>query len=204
MDRLDSRLIELNQALLKLTTSERKVNQEMIDRAVQVLSGASINTGPGNDLVIVNNKEDECECPPGPPGPPGPQGPQGEPGPQGPQGEIGPPGPQGPAGPQGEPGQCESCELSTILVNDSYYATANDFYIGVDSTGPTTIFLPESPNDGTILTVKSEMKPPVGNRKITIKSVADELIDGYTEFVIQVSHEYLTILYRGNSWHIIA
>lgn len=72
MDSLDRRLIELNQALLKLTKGEI-VDDEILQRAEQVLSGAIIQTGPGNDTIIINGVDDDCT-----PGQQGPQGPQGE------------------------------------------------------------------------------------------------------------------------------
>lgn len=73
----------------------------------------------------------------------------------------------------------------------------------MNSEGPTTIYLPNVAFDGKNIIVKSEMEPPMGNRKITVKSDVGELIDGYTEYVIQVSHEFVSVIYRGNSWHII-
>jgi hypothetical protein len=181
MNSLDQRLIELNQALLKLATGmEKSADKELLDRAVNVLSG--VNTGPGNDTVIVNHHNKDCEQIPGPPGPPG---------------EPGPP------GPPGEPGICESCVYNTILVDETYYAQSEDFYIGVDSEGPTTIYLPEEPVDGKLIIVKAEMAPPLGNRKITVTTNDGTLIDGYSEYVIQVSHESVSLIYRGTEWHII-
>lgn len=90
MDNIDSRLVELNQALLKLssTGSTKTMNEELLQRAVMALSGGSIDTGPGDDTIVFNTKDSkDCDCPPGPPGPPGPQGPKGD---TGPQGEPGP------------------------------------------------------------------------------------------------------------------
>jgi len=184
MNSLDQRLIELNQALLKLATGmEKSADKELLDRAVNVLSG--VNTGPGNDTVIVNHHPSNCNDTPGIPGPPGPEG------------------PPGPPGPQGEPGVCEGWIFNAILVNDTYYAQLEDFYIGVDSTGPTTIYLPEEPVDGKLIIVKAEMAPPLGNRKITVTTNNGTLIDGYTEYVIQVSHESVSLIYRGTEWHVV-
>ena len=113
MDGHDRRLIELQQALLNLNAG-KPIDPRLLEKAQLQLAGGRfpIDTGSGNDTVIINNNQGgDCdECPPGPPGPPGPQGPkgeQGDPGPEGPPGppgstgEQGPPGPPGPEGPQG-------------------------------------------------------------------------------------------------------
>lgn len=136
-------------------------------------------------------------------GPKGEQGEKGETGAQGPKGEAGVQGIPGPVGPQGETGYCKGCTNNTVQVGSTYTATADDFYIGVESDEPTTIYLPTEPIDGKIIIVKAEMKPPLGNRKITVKCLDDDLIDGYSEYVIQVSHESLTLIYSAKSWHII-
>lgn len=133
----------------------------------------------------------------------GPQGEQGEKGEKGETGEQGVQGERGPEGPQGIPGYCAGCENRTVHVGSTYRATDDDFYIGVDSDEPTTIYLPAEPVEGKIIVVKAEMKPPIGNRKITVKCLNDDLIDGYIEYVIQVSHESLTVLYSRHGWHII-
>lgn len=136
-------------------------------------------------------------------GPKGDQGEQGETGTQGPQGETGAQGEPGPQGPKGEPGYCAGCKNNTVQVRSTYTATDDDFYIGVNSNEPTTIYLPADPVDGKFIIVKAEMKPPLGSRKITVKCSNDDLIDGYSEYVIQVSHESLTLIYCNEEWHII-
>lgn len=162
--------------------------------------------------------------PPGPAGPAGPQGPKGDPGPKGDQGEVGPPGSQGepgPQGPQGEPGEQgpqgeqglqgepgppgppgPAENPNTIEVNSEYYAKPDDVYIGVNSDGPSTIYLPKSP-DGKIYIVKAEMKPPLGNRKITVVSTDGSKIDGAVSYVIQVSYDFVWVIRRGGEWHVI-
>lgn len=136
-------------------------------------------------------------------GPQGEQGEKGETGEKGEQGEQGIQGERGPEGPQGKPGYCAGCKNNTILVRSTYRATNDDFYIGVNSDEPTTVYLPTEPVDGKIIIIKAEMKPPIGNRKITIKCLNDDLIDSYGEYVIQVSYESITVIYRGEGWHII-
>ena len=200
MNNLDRRLVELNQALLKLS-NEKKVSPELLDQASRVLSGIRFDTGSGNDTVIINNPDKDCDnpCPPGPPGPPGEQGPPG------PQGEQGPPGEKGEKGDQGEqgpPGTC-NCECSAISVTQSYQANANDYYIGVNSTKATTITLPPEPPDCTEIIVKAEMGPPLGNRKITIVTSDGSFIDGDNDYVITVPYGTVNIIYRGGDWWII-
>lgn len=91
--------------------------------------------------------------------------------------------------------------ISTKLVDSNYAATTEDCYIGVDSKKPVIITLPAVPEDGKIIIVKAEMKPPIGNRKITIEASDGSSIDGYSKHMIQVSHESVKLIYRGHSWH---
>jgi hypothetical protein len=220
MDALERRLIELNDALLKMSQGQ-KPDEEYMKRAYQTLSGdiyASINTGSGDDTVIINktiNKGDNCnECPPGPPGPPGEQGPQGEQGPIGETGDTGPQGPPGPAGekgakgkpgppgPPGPAGNC-SCNCSSILVTEDYTANLGDYYIGVNSDGSVTITLPQDAPDCTELIIKSEMGPPLGNRKITVTTSDGSFIDGSNDYIITVPYQSVNIISRGGDWWII-
>lgn len=174
-----------------------------------------------NDTVVVSSGGI-----PGPEGPPGPQGEKGEQGAKGEKGEtgatgaqgqpgpagaVGPPGAIGPAGatgaagppgPQGPSGSA-SPVFNTVSAGSTYYATANDCYIGVDSTEPTTVYLPKSPANGRYIIVKAEMKPPLGNRKVTLKGFAGELIDGYSEYVISVSNESVSVIFHTGQWRII-
>jgi hypothetical protein len=244
MNSLECRLVELNQALLKLNAGE-KPDPKIFEQAKQVLAGNfNINTGAGNDTVIIN-KGDCNECPPGPPGPPGstgptgsqgeagppgeqgPPGPTGDTGPQGeagppgkkgppgptgntgpqgptgPSGESGPPGEQGPPGPSGPPGEC-TCRCKAILIYQDYNATLDDYYIGVNSTGPITITLPPDPTDCIKIVVKAEMRPPIGNRKITITTTDGSLIDGSETYVMEIPWQSVNLIYtESDNWYII-
>jgi hypothetical protein len=124
-------------------------------------------------------------------------GPQGIEGPRGPQGIKGA---KGCAGPMGPPGP--KANTSTIGVNSDYYATTSDFYIGVNSTGPSTIHLPKDAANGHQIVVKAEMGPPLGNRKITIVC-DDHKIDGNTSYVMQVSYDSVWLIKRDDEWFII-
>jgi hypothetical protein len=193
MDDLERKLIEINQALLKLAAGQ-KPNEELVLQAQNVLAGTKINTGPGNDTVIINKtvnkgKQHECEKEPGPAGPPGP------------------PGEPGPVGPPGPPGDC-SCECKTVLVSQDYTVESDDCYIGVDADGPVTVTLPGDCEDGHSVIVKAEMGPPLGNRKITITTDDSSLIngstiDGDTAVVITVPYQSVRLICRGGNWHIV-
>lgn len=240
MDSLERRLIELNEALLDLTIG-KKPHTDLMQQARQALAGSNqgFNTGPGNDTVIINTADKDCECPPGPPGPQGPQGAQGAQGergeqgpigpqgstgeqgpigPQGPQGSAGTTGPQGPIGPtgaqgaQGEPGAIgppgppggSSCECKIILVSQNYTATSTDYYIGVFADKPVAITLPSDCRDCQEIIVKAEMGPPLGNRKVTIKTSDGSLIDDEPTYVLEVPYESVRLICRGGDWHIIS
>jgi hypothetical protein len=123
------------------------------------------------------------------------------PGPPGPQGEVGP---QGETGPQGPPGDRSPTAVNTIVVSEDYTAADRDYYIGVNSNKPTCIILPPSPASGTEIIVKVEMKPPIGNRKVTVKTSDGSLIDGGGSYVMQNGHEFVQVIRSGNNWFIIS
>ena len=98
-----------------------------------------------------------------------------------------------------------SCYDGTVRgVSSSYNATASDFYIGVNSATASTIYLPTTVRDGKIIIIKSEVKPPLTPRKITIATVDGSKIDGYSEDLISVSHDARTYIFRSNEWHRIS
>lgn len=204
MNSLERRLVELNDALLKISTHRQCPSNGTLLQAQQVMAGAMIDMGPGNDTVIINQeKSNGCECPPGPPGPPGPQGETGPKGDTGDQGPVGPPGIQGvpgEPGPIGPPGECE-CSRRTISAN--YTATNIDYYIGVVSTGPITITLPDD-CDGCELIIKAEMGPPLGNRKITVvPSDDDQKVDGKASYTIETPYGYVRLICNNDNWWIM-
>lgn len=150
------------------------------------------------DLFINSNITGASPIP-GPPGPQGPAGPQGEQGPaglDGQQGPAGPPGEQGPAGP--------ASNVNAITIHSTYTATCDDFYIGVDSDGPSLITLPPDAPTGTQLVIKCEMKPPIGNRKITIETSDGSLIDNSKSYTMQVSYEFVWLFMNDGNWYVIS
>lgn len=194
MNGLEARLVELNDALLRMSTERVPLSPEMLRQAQQAVAGITLNTGSGNDTIIINQgDDDECKCPPGPPGPKGDTGPPGEQGPQGEPGPIGPPGP---------PGEC-TCACSRIVVSEDYTATCDDYYIGVNSNGPVTITLPSDCEKCCELVIKAEMGPPLGNRKVTIKPSDSSTIDGANSIIFTVPYESVRLICRGGNWWII-
>lgn len=93
--------------------------------------------------------------------------------------------------------------ITTTLVETNYVASEQNHYIGVNSKKPVTILLPENPKDGKVLIVKAQMRPPIGDRKITITTSDGSTIDGYSNYVIQVSNEFVHLIYHGDAWHVI-
>ncbi len=143
-----------------------------------------------NDVIINQQANPGAIGPPGPPGPPGPEGATGA------EGPPGPPGPQGPAG------SC-SCTCIPITIKQDYIALATDGYIGVNSETPITITLPKNSSNCHRITIKLEMKPPVGNRKVTVLPGIG-LIDGNNTFVMENPYESVTVVFSNGNWWIVS
>lgn len=189
MNNIDRRLIELNDALLKLSTQKTPVDDAVLQQAQSAVSGVTIpiNTGSGNDTVVINTNDDCCkDCPPGPPGPPG---------------EKGDPGDKGEKGDKGDPG---SFSCSKITISENYIAKCDDWYIGVSSVKPITITLPCGCDDNCEIIIKAEMGPPLGNRKITIIPCNDDstitTIDGNLKLVLEVPYSSVRLLFNNGNW----
>lgn len=168
---------------------------------------------PVNDNDLLINYQGASQ-----PGPPGPAGPTGPAGPQGPQGIQGPPGTSGEAGPQGLPGEPGAqgpqgiqgepgipgppgtTILPTVGTGSSYHATKEDCYIGVNSKEPTTIYLPSEVEDGKYYIIKLEMKPPIGNRKVTVIPPGITTINGENFITLQNPYESVTVVYHKDNW----
>ena len=96
-----------------------------------------------------------------------------------------------------------SRRAKTTTAESTYYSTADEFYIGVSSEKPVTVYLPAAATDGTIIIVKAEMKPPMGNRKVHIATTDGSTIDGYSDASITVSHGSKVLIRNRNNWFII-
>ena len=82
----------------------------------------------------------------------------------------------------------------------NYTATAEDEYIGVNSTGNVTITLPAG-IVGRVYTIKDEHG--TGSGKIFIQPQTGEKIDGLNNYVISVSHASVTVVFRAGGWWIM-
>ncbi len=96
-----------------------------------------------------------------------------------------------------------SSGCNTILVGEDYECEADDCYIGVDSIRPVTISLPVDISNGHQIVIKAEMGSPMGNRKVTIKTIDGSKIDDSNSVVLTVPYSSLHFIYRGKNWHII-
>ena len=93
---------------------------------------------------------------------------------------------------------------TTTVTTATHYTTADEFYIGVSSEKPVTVYLPAAAADGKIIVIKAEMKPPMGSRKVSILTTDGSTIDGYSEASITVSHGKMTLIRNNNNWFIIS
>ena len=91
----------------------------------------------------------------------------------------------------------------TVTVDSTYYSTADEFYIGVTSEKPVTVYLPAAAADGKIVIIKAEMRPPMGSRKVNIATTDGSKIDGYAESSITVSHGCCILICNHGEWFII-
>jgi hypothetical protein len=83
----------------------------------------------------------------------------------------------------------------------SYTATADDEYIGVNSSAPVTITLPVNPAQGRVYIIKDELGQ--GSGKITIQPPAGTLIDTKVNYIIGTPYQSVQMVYRASGWWII-
>ncbi len=93
---------------------------------------------------------------------------------------------------------------TTTTVTSTYYGTDADYYIGVSSEKPVTVYLPANSADGKVIIVKAEMRPPLGSRKVNIATTDGSKIDGYSDASINVSHGCIKFIRNNNEWYIIS
>lgn len=89
--------------------------------------------------------------------------------------------------------------IKTIGVTSNYTATADDEYIGVDSTSLVTITLPAGVT-GRVYTIKEEHGSGTG--KVNIQGSNSEKIDG-SSFKQLSSLASMTVVFRAGQWRII-
>jgi hypothetical protein len=90
-----------------------------------------------------------------------------------------------------------------ISINNNYTTTADDYYIGVNTEKPIVITLLSDAEDGVEYVIKTEMKPPIGKRIVTIVTADESTIDSYSFYLIQVSHDRIKLFRHSKQWHII-
>lgn len=203
MNTMDAELIRYAQLL-----SSYKINSLPVgDYSFNVISGNS----SADDVDVVNTFNGigmQCTTPTqsvqgiqgiqGPRGIQGFTGTDGIPGLQGYAGTVGIQGIQGLIGLQGITGNC-SCTLNCIGVNHDYAVSADDYYIGVNSSRSVTITLPANPVCSKYI-IKAEMGPPLGNRKITIVAADGATIDGEEEYVVETAYASVQLFGRDGEW----
>jgi hypothetical protein len=177
MHTLERRLVELNDALLKMTYGQ-SVDESFLTTARSILAGRTqwIDTGPGDDTVIINNTQG---C-----------------------GAILPT-EQPTAEPTEPPTESPCCACHAIVISQDYTTTADDRYVGVNAETAIKITLLDSPKDCTQVIIKSEMSQPVGNKKITIIGSGSALIDSKTQYVIQNAFKSVWLFARDGNWYTI-
>jgi hypothetical protein len=117
-----------------------------------------------------------------------------------------------PAGSAGEyvwvqpqmPNMTVSILATASVTTSTYQATTDDYYIGVNYSGPVTITLPASPETGRQIVVKDESGHAgdgIG-RAITVVGYGVHLIDNQSSATINISNGALQFIYRGG-WRIV-
>ncbi len=89
--------------------------------------------------------------------------------------------------------------IKTITVTADYTATAEDEYIGVNSTNPVTITLPTG-IVGRCYIITDEYGAGAG--LITVQGTGGELINGTTA-EIAIPYSSITVVFNSGMWHII-
>lgn len=88
---------------------------------------------------------------------------------------------------------------TTILITTPTYTVSDeDYYMGVNYTGPVTITLPVTPNSGRMIIIKDESGNASTN-PITVLGTVDNDTGG---FIIQLDNGAIQMIYR-NGWRIV-
>lgn len=87
---------------------------------------------------------------------------------------------------------------TTLVTSSTYQVSADDYYVGVNYAGPTTITLPASPASGEVVVIKDE-SGNAQNNNIHIVGTIDNDTGGAT---IAINNGAVQLIYR-NGWRII-
>lgn len=87
---------------------------------------------------------------------------------------------------------------TTLVTTPTYTCTDDDYYVGVNYAGPTTIILPLIPDSGRVVIIKDESGHASTN-PISVSGTVDNDAGG---FIIQLDNGAIQLIYR-NGWRII-
>lgn len=93
---------------------------------------------------------------------------------------------------------------TTGITGATYYASPNDYYIGVSYAGPVTVILPGNIVNGKELVVKDESGHAGDgvHRQITIQGSTGHYIDNQSSAILNLNNGAIQMIYR-NGWRII-
>ena len=88
-------------------------------------------------------------------------------------------------------------------MGSDYQILPDDYYVGVSSTGPVTITLPNCITNCCEVIIKADMDTQMNNRTVTVVGYGGALIDGQSGYLITIPYQSITLIYQGTSWHIV-
>lgn len=89
------------------------------------------------------------------------------------------------------------------LITGDYTAALDDYYIGVLLSAAATLTLPLDPPDCVEYVIKLEFGEPFGTKKLTIVASGANKIDDDTSITLTTPYQSVSLISRGNNWHII-
>jgi hypothetical protein len=87
---------------------------------------------------------------------------------------------------------------TTLVETPTYTVNDEDYYVGVNYNGPTTITLPATPSSGRMIIIKDES----GNAEINPITVEGTVDNDTGGFIIQINNGAIQLLYR-HGWRIV-
>ena len=87
---------------------------------------------------------------------------------------------------------------TNLVTTSTYTLNDEDYYVGVNYAGPTTITLPSTPSSGRMIIIKDES----GNAETNPITVAGTVDNDAGGFIIQINNGAIQLLYR-NGWRIV-
>lgn len=87
---------------------------------------------------------------------------------------------------------------TNVITTPTYTINANDYYVGINYSGPVNITLPTSPSSGRMIIIKDE-SGHANTNPITVVGTVDNDSGG---FIIQLNNGAIQLIYR-NGWRIV-